>query len=249
MNDLLVFQDDDGVFKDFSLDARDFLRDDFTIDFAAAEDKLYIGLYKPFGSFYFELVSGESKVLTYKINGSAIAVNDETKNFERSGFVSFNKPSSWASETINGTLAYWIEIESDSDFTDIVRGINIVFADDNDLKSEIRNIELYLAKGDISFIAYHQGVRDEIIQTLRNGGQLKMANDRVSNITKWDILDLGEIRNAAKYLCLAKIFFDVSKNNDDKFYARFRDYQGSYGNAFDTFILKIDTKDDGIYHE
>lgn len=245
----MVIQDDNGSFIDFSADAKDFLRDNFTLDFTAAEDKLYIGLYKPFSDFYLELESSTGKTLTYKINGVDIDVEDDTRNFSRNGFINFDKPTDWLAETINGIEAYWMEISSNLDFMDVITGLNLVYADDIDLKTEVRNIDILLAKGDTSFIAYHQGVRDEIIQTLRNGGYLKTADDQILEITKWDLLDIGEIRQAAKYLCLAKIFFDVSKNNDDKYYTRFRDFQGMYGNAFDTFVLKIDTKDDGKYEQ
>lgn len=249
MKDLYVIQDDNGVFNDYSRDAQDFLRDNFSLDFVALEDKLYIGLYKPFSDFYFELNSGTGKTLTYKINGTIITIDDDTKDFSRSGFVKFAKPESWTAETINGVEGYWLEITSNLDFIDDIQGLNIVYADDNDLRTEIRNIDILLAKGDTSFIAYHQGVREEIIQTLRNGGNLKMSGQEVQELTKWDLLDIGEIKNAAKYLCLAKIFFDVSKNNEDKYYARFRDFQGMYGNAFDTYVLKIDNKDDGTYEQ
>jgi hypothetical protein len=249
MKDLRVIHDDNGAFVDYSADAADFLRDNFTVNFTATEDKLYVGLYKPFSEFYFELDSGTGKTLTYKINGTGINVKDDTRDFSRSGFIHFDKPTNWLAETINGVEGYWLEITANLDFIDVVTGINIVYADDIDLKTEIRNIDILLAKGDKSFIAYHQGVREEIIQTLRNGGYLKHADDEIAELTKWDLLDIGEVRNAAKYLCLAKIFFDVSKNNDDKYYLRFRDFQGMYGNAFDTYILKLDTKDDGIYEE
>lgn len=245
----MVIHDDNGSFIDFSADAKNYLRDNFTLNFTAAEDKLYIGLYKPFGDFYFELESGTGKTLTYKINGNQIDAEDDTRDFSRSGFIHFDKPTDWVAETINGIEAFWLEITANLDFIDVVTGLNIVYADDIDLKTEVRNIDILLAKGDTSFIAYHQGVRDEIIQTLRNGGQLKMSNDQIAELTKWDLLDMGEIRQAAKYLCLAKIFFDVSKNNEDKYYERFRDFQGMYGNAFDTFVLKIDTKDDGKYEQ
>ena len=198
MKDLRVVHDDNGSFIDFSDDAKDFLRDDFSLDFTATEDSLYIGLYKPFSDFYFELNSGTGKTLTYTINGNNLTVNDNTRDFSRSGFVQFDKPESWVVETINGVEAFWVKITANLDFTDIVTGLNIVYADDIDLKTEIRNIDILLAKGDTSFIAYHQGVREEIIQTLRNGGHLKMKDNQIAELTKWDLLDIGEIRNAAK---------------------------------------------------
>lgn len=239
-----------GTFYNHSKDSRDFLRDEFSVENDVG-DSIYIGLYKPFNSFYVELKTPLviDAVLTHTINGNSLDMDDDTKAFKRSGFNTFEKPDSWVAEEINGITAYWVKITSPDVFTVEFQGCNLVFADDTDLKTEIRNIDILLAKGDTSFIAYHQGVRDEIIQTLRNGGHLKESEDQVAELTKWDLLDFGEIRNAAKYLCLAKIFFDVSKNNDDKYYGRFRDFQGMYGNAFDTYILKLDTKDDGIYDQ
>jgi len=66
---------------------------------------------------------------------------------------------------------------------------------------------------------------------------------------KWDMLDRGEIRQAAKYLCLSKIFIDVSENVEDKAYGRFKDYEGMFGAAFKLFYMSLDTNDDGNVDE
>ena len=129
-------------------------------------------------------------------------------------------------------------------------GVNIVYADDIDLKSEVRAINDYLAKDDTTFIPYHVAARNEIVQTLRNGGNIKNSADtslalRRLQMNKWDILDRGEIRQAAKYLALAKIFFDSSQNIEDKSYERFRDYEGMYGASFKLFYMSLDLNDDG----
>lgn len=141
------------------------------------------------------------------------------------------------------------------------RGMNIVFSDDNQLAGEIRTIQDYRFEEDSSFIAYQVSARDEIVQTLRNGGSSKIKDlnnidflpnsvyatktIKRENITKWDILDVGEITQASKYLALSKIFFDVSENVDDKQYARYRDYEGMYGASFKTYYLSLDKDDDG----
>lgn len=129
-------------------------------------------------------------------------------------------------------------------------GVNVVYADDIDLKSENRAINDYLAEGDTSFIAYHVAARNEIVQTLRNGGNSKNSADtslalQRLQMNKWDILDRGEIRQAAKYLCLSKIFFDSSDNIEDKSYERFKDYEGMYGASFKLFYMSLDLNDDG----
>jgi hypothetical protein len=248
MSDLLVLHDDNSVFSDYSKDAKDYLRDEFQVINIAVEDSLYIGLYKPFNSIYIDINTTDSLAdLSFTINAASIAVDDDTKSFSRSGFMQFTKPSTWASSTINGVDAYWLKVDSTTDYDVTFNGINIVFADDNDLSQEVRNISNLKAKGDTSFIAYHVAARNEIIQSLRNGGYSKFVDDLVSNITKWDILEFGEIRQAAKYLTLAKIFFDISENVEDKFYTKFKDYEGMFGAAFKTFYLKLDQNDDGIY--
>ena len=251
MQDLKVFHDDNSVFIDHSKDAKDFLRDDFAVNFVSAEDSMYIGLYKPFNAAYVEFTTPATGAdLVFTINNNVLSPNDDTRDFSRSGFIEFDKPSDWVAETINGESGYWLKIDSNADFSAVFRGLNIVFSDDNDLKQEARNIDDLLAKGDTTFIAYHLASRNEIIQTLRNGGRAKKdVNDMLQNITKWDILDFGEIRQASKYLTLAKIYYDVSKNVDDKFYGKFRDYEGMFGKAFSLFYARIDQNDDGLYEQ
>jgi len=247
MSDLLVFHNDNGTYADYSKESKDYLRDSYALNFVAIEDELYIGLYKPFNAIYVELDTPASTAsLAFTINAASLTVDDDTKELTRSGFITFDKPSAWVAETVDGVSAYWVKVISGADFTATIKGLNIVFADDNDLRQEQRNIDKMLASGDTSFIAYHLAARNEIVQSLRNGGKTKLSSDIVKSITKWDILEFGEIRQAAKYLALAKIFFDVSVNNEDKYYSKFRDYEGMYGAAFNLYIMHIDADDNGI---
>jgi hypothetical protein len=253
MKDLSVFHDDNAIFADYTPDSRDYLRDDFTINFTSAEDSIYIGLYKPFNKNYIEFktpsVSDINLTATYwnGLSYQSLELNDDSKGFTRSGFISFEKPADWSSNTINGEDKYYIKLNAD-DFTAEIQGLNIVFADDNDLRKEVRCIDDYLQQTDISFIAYHTSARDEIIQTLRNGGHTTRIEGEAfsQNLTKWDLLDMGEVRQAAKYLCLSKIFFDVSENIDDKQYQRYIDFHGKYGSAFKLYKSSLDKNDDGI---
>jgi hypothetical protein len=247
MGDLLVLHNDNATFVDYSKDSRDYLRDNYSLTFIALEDEFYVGLHKPFNSFYVELQTVASTAdLVFEINATSLSMDDDTRNLTRSGFMTFDKPTTWVKETINGIEAYWLKITSTADFTANIQGLNIVFADDNDLRQEVREIDKQLAAGDTSFIAYHLAARNEIIQTLRNGGMTKDSSGVVKHIEKWDILERGEIRQAAKYLALSKIFFDVSRNNDDKSYKRFRDYEAMFGKAFNLYIMHLDKDDDGI---
>lgn len=256
MRDLYCFYDDNGSFSDFSFEAREYLKDTFDITMVALEDSIYIGLYKPFNTAYAELATANTNAgeLTFSYyNGSSfVAVEnqyDDTKGFNRSGFISWDKSSDWAATTINSQSAYWIKIDINADSSAMVfDGFNIVFSDDTDLEKEMRSINRFLSTNDSSFIAYHVSARDEIVQSIRNRGNVKKADgeDFYRNITAWDILDIGEIRQASKYLVLSKIMHDASDNPEDKYYQRFRDYRQMYGKSFDTWYLSLDKDDDGV---
>lgn len=256
MRDLNVLHDDNGIFADYSKESRDYLRDDYLIDFVGIEDYLYIGLYKPFNKTYLELktpsVTNINLTAEYW-NGSgfqAIELDDDSNGLIRSGFIGFNKPTDWASNTINGKDAYYIRLSAD-DFTSEIQGLNIVYSDDNDLRKEVRCIDEFTQGNDNTFIAYHNSSRDEIVQNLRNGGySTQLDNSFLSqNFTKWDLLDFGEVRQAAKYLCLSKIFFDVSENTDDKQYQRYIDFNQKFGEAFNLYRMSLDKNDDGIAND
>ena len=58
MRDLVLYHDDGGAFIDYTLDARDYLRDEFTIDYTTITDYIYMGLYKPYDMVFLELTAG-----------------------------------------------------------------------------------------------------------------------------------------------------------------------------------------------
>ena len=255
MNDLIFIYDDNNVFTDHSIKTNEFLRDDLSVDYVGGEDAIYVGLYKPFDTFYLELseIAVGAPAFSYGYyNGTTYApasqVKDDTSEWTRSGFISFDRPSDWTLTTVNGVEAYWLRIEANANFTAVIRGLNLVFADDLDLEKEMRDINRYLEKGDSSFIAYHVSARDEIMQTLKNGGYIKhlCLKNKIENASKWDLLEVGEVRQASKYMALSKIMFDVSQQTDDKYYQRHIHYTGMFGKAFDLYKMTFDSNDNGI---
>lgn len=255
MRDLFTLFEDNIAFIDYSSEARDYLRDSFQIDYVQADgDAIYLGLYKPYRQLFVELdtvaVANTGSITFEYWNGSSFAslsVIDESKNFTRNGFIKFDAPSDWSVSTINNEELYWIKITNDVDFDITFKGLNTVFSDDTDLKSENRTIDDLLAVGDSSFISYHVAARNEIVQSLRNGGHTtRVSGGKVDkDLTKWDFLIPEQIRNASKYLTLSKIMFDVSSNVDDKWYSRFKDYRDMYSDAFKLYLMAIDENDDG----
>lgn len=253
--DLYLFHDDNSSFIDYTSSSRSFLRDDFEIIYNATEDSLYLGLYKPFYSTYVELVSavgvGVSLTVSYYNGSSFVAfdANDETNGFARNGFITWDRDlDDWAKTEVNGETLYWVKIDASGDYTATFRAINLVFANDDDLKSEMFNIDDFRATGMTSLISYHVSARDEMIQKFRNSGKYTQVNgtQKYNDLSKWDLNNIDQVRVAAKYLALAKIMFDVSSEVDDKYYQRYKDYMDEFGEAFRLYLLSIDSNDDGI---
>jgi hypothetical protein len=258
MRDLLFFHDDNSLFADYTLDAREYLRDSFTINYTEAEDFIYIGLYKPFYQNYVEMVNpaaGLTLSVEYSTSAgwSTLNITDYTKNLSRSGFIKWDLETSndWALSTVDNEEKYWVRIKLGIDFSLEVQGWNMVFSDDNDLLAEVRQINKYLAKGDSSFIAYHLSARDDILQDLRNGGNdIRPGTLNAPEfLTQWDLLKPEEIRQASKFLTLSKIFFDASSEIEDKDYQRYMDYKNDFGTAFKNYYRSLDNNDDGVLQD
>ncbi len=255
--DLNVIHSDLASTADYSQEAREFLRDNFALSFDV-DTSLFIGLYKPFSQVYFDLNSyfEDSEEITFLINGQTIIVDDGTRNFTRGGFVEFGKPDDWAKETINGKELYFVELKFNNALATFIdfKAINLLFSEDNDINQEEANLDRLLAKGDTNFNRYHLAARNEIVQTYRNGGNYKKVtqddkSEQIENITQWDIIDIGDIKQASKYLTLAKLYDDLSENVDDKSAIKSRRYMDKYGKAFDLFFNRLDLNDDGDYKQ
>jgi hypothetical protein len=260
MKDLFAFTEINSAFNDISDQLRDYLRDPVNASFLV-NDKLYLGLYKPFNSVYMELAANTSSVnLSFKYsNGSGfspLAVMDDSRGFSRSGFIQWDRDiDEWKEQTVNGKSLFWIEIEFLENYDFNCNGLNIVFSSDYEMEIKNPFVLDYLAKNDTSFIRNHVAARNEIVQLLRNGGYIKMPtgqedlffnpSEERQDITKWDLLDIGQIKEAATFKALASVFFNESRNVDDKEYSLYRQYQGSFGQSFKLFYLSLDIDDDG----
>lgn len=254
MRDLTTLIDDNGVFSDISIDSNDFLRDTTSLNIVAAEDAIYVGLFKPFYNIFISInnVLPSTNDLTAEIsNGagfSALLIKDDSKAFSRSGFISWDTDNfdTWQESTINGESKYWLRLTFSTDFTADLKGLNLIFAYDDDLRQIQRDIDRFIFSGDDDFMAYHVGAREEIIQSLRNSGyKTRKDASNPNDLTQWDLLSIQQVRNAAKYLALSNIMYDVSANEGDKYYQKWRDYKGMYGEAFKLYLIWLDSDDDG----
>lgn len=251
---LFVLHDDNSVFSDHSDNAADYVRDNFSVELVAAEDYLYLGYTKPFGSAYIELVTANvnTNSLTLEYNDGttwqSLSLTDESKGMTRSGYWFWDKSVMKSSE-VNNQEAFWVRVRPSVDHSPTsVRGINLIFSDDNMLKNEFFEIDNsnLLPPGESSHIVNHVASRNTIIQRLRNLGYIKTTSaSQVLDINQWDLIDIFEIRQAATMLCLAKIFFILSDSPEDTWWAKYREYQDKYEEMFRLARLSIDIDNDG----
>lgn len=244
---------------DYSNDSFDFTRDNFNLTLLS-NGFLYIGYYKPINTLYVSLETPQivANSLTVELwNGSAwVAVDnkfDDSKGFTRSGFINWDKSNSQVEHTVNSVSKYWIRISPSADQGQcVVKGINIIFADDQDLITEVPEItDTNHLAGKTSHILTHVAVRNQIIQDLNNKDYKKIdpITGRSEDLTCWDILDANQIKQAAMFLALAKIYFNFSDNPEDKYYQKYQDYMARYKDAYNLSRLFLDEDDDGTLDE
>lgn len=253
--DLNILHDDNGSFVDISQEMNDYGRDTKVVAMANAEDYLYVGLYKPFSKIYVELKVTNTNANTFTAqywDGSTWNTLsnflDLSKGFTRSGFLSWSKSTDWAANSVNSMSQFWIRLKPSVDHSASteLQGISMLFADDQDLINEFSTINSYKSNLSISsYVLYHQSVRDDIVQGIRNSGKNKINNTDILNITKWDFLEQEELKRASVYHVLSKIFFELSDNIEDKWYQRSRDYNAKGNKSLEVYFLSLDVNDDG----
>jgi hypothetical protein len=242
---------------DYSKEAFDYTRDAFSLTLLST-DYLYVGFSKPINSIYVQINTANTNANTIQAeyyNGSTwVSVSDffdDTKGFTRSGFMTWDRnQTNQASNAVNATAAYWIRFQpSASHSASVLAGINFIFADDNDLVLEVPEItdSNHLA-GKSSHILTHVAVRNQIIQDLNNKDYKKhnISTGLPEDLTCWDILDVNQIRQAAVFLALSKIYFNFSDQADDKYEQKSKEYQARYKDAFQLSRLYLDKDDDGL---
>lgn len=252
---LTVLHDDDSSFTDYSNQMVDYLSNSVVMT-VTTTDYIYIGYRKPFNATYIEMQTANINPATMSVeyyDGTSYVdadYFDETNAMTRSGLVSWDK-SSMEESTVDGKSAYYVRFKLDSDSSAMeIRGMNIVFSDDRDLKQEFFEIDDpgLLPEGYDSHIPKHVAARNQIIQELRNRGNQKASGTNAvpTDINAWDLHDVFQIREAAMFLALSKIFFNLSDNVDDNWFRKFEEYNGKYKSAMSLYNLNYDENDNGV---
>jgi len=253
-----VFEDNNGTFTDHSVNAVDFVRDTFEVTLATGTDYLYVGFYKPVSALYAEISTVNTNAATMTVESwdgtawTAVEHRDETKGLTRSGFVTWTRQNVVEEDdraTVNSVKQEWVRFSFDvTTSATTFAGLNLVFADDESLKVEFPQITdpRILTSGFSSNIVHHVAARDMIVQDLRTRGYIKYDSDNVrENMTQWDLLDVYEIKEAAKYAALAKIFFILSDDVEDNWWHKHKEYDEKYQRTMQMARLTFDADDDG----
>lgn len=239
--------------QDYSQEIENYLSDSVITSLLAGET-IDIGYYKPISDLFFELkplaqVSNMLSAVYYNGSWTSLLIHDRTRSLNRSGFISWNKGliEDWKKTSINGKELFWIRLSLSEDIEDLeVKGINLVFSDDNDLKEAYPDIFEFVPEDQDSFIAYHQEARNFILTYLRNKGKTIRQQNKLKMLDQFDLHNFDEVRQAAKYLALANIFYNESDSVDDKWKQKADGFMSKYSEAINLNFLSIDENDDGM---
>ena len=249
MEDLKILLFISSTFKDLSIDLNDYNVGNEQMTLVNGSDFIYLGLYKKFKNIYASIISSAltSEVSYEYYNGSSwisLSVRDESKDMAQSGFIKWDLPKDWVTNSVNNEELFYIRLSFDGDID--LNALNMLFSNDNDLTERYRDINEFLGN-DTNFVALHQSSRKDIIQKIRNSGKAKVSSvdKSLSDVIIWDFLRPEQLREASAYLTLSKIFSNVSDNIDGKFYQLQMMYYKDYCSSVEVFLNTIDTDDDG----
>lgn len=259
---LTILHDDNSVFTEYSHKMAAFGKDGVTLTITSAEDYIYVGFEKPINAMYIDITTpnGAEGSLTMEYwNGSAwttvLNKSDDTFGLFRSGFIRWDKEDSngssdQAENEVNSIAKHWYRLRPSVDRTAIViSGINLVFSDDYELSLEQPFIsDSEFLGNESSHIKTHAAVKREIMQKFRNKNYLKLnqiSGDK-EDINGWDLHDIEEVRLAATYLALSKIYYQMSDNPEDIWGMKSQDYQSKFDKYINIARLSLDTNDDGL---
>lgn len=257
----LFYKDGANAPVEFSRDVADYSRDEYTLTLKAG-DLIYIGYEKPINAVYIEFstastIDGNITVQSNSVNDGIEDVellDDDTRNFKRSGFIQWQRgrnENDHILETPEPGMpeGYYFRLSTDTDTEAVtIKGLNIVFSDDQDLERIVPCItDANFLQGQSSFILQHVSSRDEVVQRFRNRGvkkrRLEDANFQL--LLPWDLLDVHEVRQGAAFLTLSKIFFNLSDEPDDVWNQKSLFYRSEYEKQIEIAQASFDLDDDG----
>ena len=227
---------------------------------------LDIGFTKPINQIFVEIKTANTNNSTISIqkhNGTTWVNTeclDQTNGFKKSGFIFFNEDDQATKLNHNGIDQYWLRLKVSANTSAVLlNGINLVFCNLDDLRMEEPSIEKFYPREISSHIFSMVAARDYILRRINNSQPYAyyllsinaLAAQRyvdVRNFNQFDIFDVNEIRDAAVFYTLHKIFSNRSDEQNDVYKQKADDYLAKFESSFKLWQgrkLTIDIDNDG----
>lgn len=222
VNETKAFLASLGALTDVSEKLRTFEGSPLAVEWSATNSAIYLGYRHKFNHRYVKVktpsVSGAVMSVDYW-DGSAWSsfnqITDETSGFNRSGFITWDEPSEWVSDSYANVPAlssvssaekmYWVRITlSEDNAPDVdteIEAIQFVLSDDRALAAIYPEIMNYLPSGKTDFLEQHEQAKNLIVTELKVKG-LIAYQEQIKNPDDWFM--------AASYKALEVIFAAIT---------------------------------------
>lgn len=249
-----VIYSNDVTETNFSAEAQDFSRDNFSLTLVTT-DFIYIGYRKPINALYIAMstvntVNSSLSLEYYSDSGwSQLEFSDDTKGLRRNGFLTWERVDNSALISVASKEQHWLRLSVNDDIDPVTfQAINLVLSDDNDLVQEVPALvdTCFYPAGQTSHLLQHVATKNYIISRLKYKGYIKYnTTTGDQNINEWDILDIYEFRQAALYHVISNIYLGLSDDPEDQYWSKYQEYQNKFTQAFNNGLTTIDLDDDG----
>ena len=221
---------------------------------------LFVGYYKPINHLFLNvpdraIPDGDPEpvlILAYwdgTAYDSVKGLKDFTFGLTQSGAVTWsNNQLNQAPNTESGVELYWYRLTMNDQSQISFKGIGPLFSDDHDLIAVYPDIMSKLPTGQTSFVRFHSEAVNDIVKDLRKIGLVIDGNRLDSSARKqidaYDLLDKDEVREAAKYFTLSKIFSWLSDQTGDKWEQLAAKFESEAAGSM-TPLITIDANNNG----
>ena len=245
-----------STFTDVRFEAADLIRDSIAVtSHTSGTDYIYFGYRKPIHAAYLTVdtanTTSDPTVSLEYYNGTTWAslseVIDDTKGLTRDGFIQWEQPTDFSLVPVDSVSKYWIRLSVDTAADTSIFGISLLFSDDRSIVLEYPDIlDSGFQLGQSSLIYHHLAARNYVIQKLNSRGLFKVNQDSgdIEDLNIWDLMNEEQLRQAATFYALHKIFDSVS-DGEDHYSVKSENYLAKAENAMKLYRITYDKDDDG----
>lgn len=226
-------------------------------------DALFLGYKKPVKNIFFEVSQALNSGLTKTVqiwNGTDwvnISAVDDTKHFNKSNFlyIDGDQIKNSVSKEVNGQTLFWLKVIFSGNGSVKFKGINSLFCSESDLKNEEPAIAKFYPRDLSSHIFSLVAAREFILRKINNSdGWYKYEGGllSVNDFNQFDVFNIDELRDAAVFYTLYKIFFNRSDEADDFYYQKSQEYLNRFNECFKLWQgrkITLDRDGDGVVSE